>query len=201
MKLYFSPGACSLAPHIILRESGLDFTLDKLDFATRKTASGEDFSAVNPKGYVPALRMDDGEVLTEGVVMQQYIADQAPGSPIAVKDGSKQRLRVEEWQVFISTELHKGHSPLFAPDMPDAAKAIFRDKIAKRYDYIEKQLADGRAFLTGDQFTIADAYLFTVSNWSPKLGIDLAKWPKLVAYRERVAARPAVRAALEAEAA
>ena len=115
--------------------------------------------------------------------------------------GRQQRLRVEEWQVFISTELHKGHSPLFAPDMPDAAKTIFKDKIAKRYDYIEKALSDGRAFLTGDQFTIADAYLFTVSNWSPNLGIDLGKWPKLAAYRERIAARPAVQAALQAEAA
>jgi glutathione S-transferase len=200
MKLYFSPGACSLAPHIIAQEAGLPIQTDKVNFGTRKTASGEDFNVVNPKGYVPVLRLDNGEVLTEGVLIQQYLAGKAPNAKLA-GESETQRLRVEEWQLFISTELHKGHSPLFSSEMPDAAKAIFKDQLAKRYGFIEQTLADGRSFLTGEQFTIADAYLFVVSDWSPNFGIDFAKWPKLSAYRERIAARPAVKAAQAAEAA
>jgi glutathione S-transferase len=200
MKLYFAPGTRALAPHIVLVEAGLKFDVEKVDLKTHKTASGKDFNALNPKGYVPVLELDDGDVLTEGVVLQRYIAARAPDSALAGR-GDKQRLRVEEWQIFISTEIHKGHSPLFSSDMPEEAKKIFVDKLAKRYDFIEQALSDGRSFLTGEDFTIADAYLFAVSGWSPHFGIDFAKWPKLNAYRERIAARPAVKAAQAAEAA
>jgi glutathione S-transferase len=199
VKLYYAPGACSLAPHIILRETGATFTLEKVDIRARKTESGADFLTINPKGYVPALDMGGGDVLTEGVVMHQFIADQAPQTGLAPARGTRERLRVEEWLVYISTELHKGHSPLFSPATPDAAKAAFIEKIGQRYDHIESVLADGRAYLTGDTFTVADAYLFTIANWAKPVGIDLARWPRLSQFMGRVAARPAVQAALVAE--
>jgi glutathione S-transferase len=199
MKLYYTPGACSLAPHIILRETGADFTLEKVDIRAKKLADGGDFLAVNPKGYVPALGLDDGDVITEGVVIDGYLADRAPQSGIAPAHGTKERRRVDEWLLFVSTELHKAHSPLFAPTTPDDVKAASRDRIAQRYDYVEKVLSDGRAYLTGDTFTTADAYLFTITNWARPTGIDLSRWPKLQQYQARVAARPAVQAALVAE--
>ncbi|MDX2234995.1 MAG: glutathione transferase GstA [Hyphomonadaceae bacterium] len=199
MKLYYAPGACSLAPHIVLRETGAAFTLEKVDIRGKKTETGADFLAINPKGYVPALDMGDGDVLTEGVVMQQYIADQAPQTGLAPARGTRERLRVEEWLVFISSELHKTHSPLFSPATPAEARAGFIDKIGQRYDYIERTLSDGRAYLTGPAFTVADAYLFTITNWAKPVGVDLARWPNLSAYVARVAARPAVQAALVAE--
>jgi glutathione S-transferase len=199
MRLYYSPAACSLAPHIALREAGLDFTLDKIDNKAKKTESGGDFLAINPKGYVPAIQLADGEVLTEGVVMQQYIADLKPDAKLAPPRGTKERRKLEELMVFLSTEVHKGFSPLFNPATPDEYKTIAKDAIGKRFDFLEKQLSDGRQYLTGGDFTIADAYLFTLSNWTRFVGIDLARWPNIAAFAARVAARPSVQAALKAE--
>jgi len=199
MKLYYSPAACSLAPHIALIETGAAFTTEKVNTREKKTETGADFWAINPKGYVPALVLDDGEVLTEGVVMQQYIADLKPEAKLAPARGTKERRKLEELLVFLSTEVHKTFSPLFAPNAPDEFKTIARDKIVQRFDYLEAQLSDGRAFLTGDQFTIADGYLFTLSNWTKFTGIDLARWPNISAFAARVAARPSVQAAMKAE--
>lgn len=199
MKLYYSSGACSLAPHIILRETGADFTLVKVDTKTKQTESGADFWAINPKGYVPAIALDDGEILTEGVVMQQYLADLKPDTKLAPARGTKERRKLEELLVFLSTEVHKGFSPLFNPATPDDYKAIAKANIGKRFDMLDKQLSDGRKFLTGDTFTIADAYLFTLSNWTRPTGIDLKQWPNIAAFAGRVASRPAVQAALQAE--
>jgi glutathione S-transferase len=199
MKLYYAPGACSLAPHIALREIGADFSLEKVDIRAKKTETGADFSAINPKGYVPALALDDGEVLTEGVVLQQYLADSAPQSKLAPERGTKERRKLEELLVFLSTEVHKNFSPLFAPTTPDDYKTTVKDRIAQRFDYLEAQLGDGRAFLTGDTFTIADAYFFTLTNWTRPTGIELSRWPNIAAFAGRVAQRPAVQAALKAE--
>lgn len=199
MKLYYSPGACSLAPHIVLREAGAEFTLEKVDTRAHKLASGEDFYAINPKGYVPVLDIDDGDRLTEGVVIQLYLADKAPGAKLAPAHGTKERRKLEEWLVYLSTEVHKTFSPLFGPTTPDETKAAAKEKIGQRFDYIEKALGDGRQYLTGADFTVADAYLFTLSNWTNYVGIDLGKWPKLKALAGRVGARPAVQAALKAE--
>ncbi len=199
MKLYYSPAACSLAPHIALIETGAVFTTEKVDTKTKKTETGADFWAVNAKGYVPALQLDDGDVLTEGVVMQQYIADLKPETKLAPARGTKERRKLEELLVFLSTEVHKNFSPLFGPTTPDEYKVIAKDKIVQRFDYLEKQLSDGRQFLTGDQFTIADGYFFTLSNWTKFVGLDLARWTNISAFAGRVAARPAVQQALKAE--
>jgi len=198
MKLYYAPGACSLAPHIVAREAGLALDLDKLDFATRTTESGEAFSDVNPKGYVPALRLDDGSVLTEVATLVQYLADQAPQSGLAPANGTIERYRLQEWLTFISTEIHKGFGPLWNPALPDASKEAAKAQLAKRFAYLEGQLKD-RAYLTGERFSAADAYLFTVVNWTKIHKIDLSPYPTLKAYMDRVASRPAVRQALDAE--
>ncbi len=199
MKLYYSPGACSLAPHIALKEIGADFTIEKVDLKAQKTETGADFLAINPKGYIPALRLDDGDVLTEGVVLQQYIADLKPSAKLAPARGTRERLKLEELLVFLSTEVHKNFSPLFGPTTPDEYKKISKDKIAARFDYLELQLGDGRDFLTGADFTIADAYFFALTNWTRATGIDLSRWPKIAAFAARVAARPSVQSALKAE--
>lgn len=199
MKLYYSPAACSLAPHIALIETGAAYTTEKVDVRAKKTETGADFWAINPKGYVPTLVLDDGEVLTEGVVMQQYIADLKPEAKLAPARGTKERRKLEELLVFLSTEVHKNFSPLFSPATPEDFKTQTKEKIAQRFDYLERQLSDGRAFLTGDQFTIADAYLFTLSNWTKFTGIDLARWPNLTAFAGRVAQRPSVQQAMKAE--
>jgi glutathione S-transferase len=199
MKLYYSPGACSLAPHIVLREAGQTVTLEKVDLRAKKTETGADFNAINPKGYVPVLGFDDGGVLTEGILIQQYIADRAPETRLAPPQGSPERLRLQELLVFISTELHKTYNPLFAATMPEDAKTAFREKIGRHYDLIEAMFSDGRPYLTGDGFTIADAYLYVIARWSKPTGIDLSPWPKLQAFMERVSERPAVQAALAAE--
>jgi glutathione S-transferase len=198
MKLYYAPGACSLAPHIVAREAGLKLDLDRLDFATRRTEAGEDFSAVNPKGYVPALRLDSGEVLTEVATLVQYLADQAPQSGLAPAAGTIERYRLQEWLTFVSTEIHKGFGPLWKPDTPEAMKDIVRANLAKRFAWLDGELAK-RPYLTGERFTAADAYLFTVVNWTNFHAIDLAPYPNLKAFMDRVAARPAVREALQAE--
>ena len=198
MKLYFSPGACSLSPHIVLRETGAKFELEQVDNRAKKTKSGGDFWEVNPKGQVPVLLLDNGEKLTEGPVIVQYIADKNPASGLLPAAGSMERYRVQEWLNFITSELHKSFGPIFRPTTPDAYKTISRENLGKRFDWLDKQLA-GKQYLMGDKFTVADAYLFTVLRWSPRVEIDIAKWPNLKAYVDRVAARPKVQAAMKAE--
>jgi glutathione S-transferase len=198
MKLYFTPGACSLAPHIALWETGAAFDLEKVDLAKKQTASGEDFLRINPKGYVPALRLDDGETLTEVAVILQYLADRKPESGLAPALGTMERYRLMEWLNFISTEVHKQFGPLFNPHITPEWKAHQLNLLARRFDYLSERL-NGQPYLMGDQFCVADAYLFTVLNWSNFLDVDVAKWPLLKAYLTRVAERPAVRAALQAE--
>ncbi len=198
MKLYFSPGACSLSPHIALLEAGLPFDLIKIDNKTKKFNGDSDFLAVNPKGYVPVIEMNNGQVLTEGPAIVQYIADQKPESNLAPKAGTLERYRLQEWLNFITSEVHKGFSPLFNPDMPAEAKEMAKQKLATRFDWISGQLKD-KSYLTGETFTVADGYLFTVLNWGQWVGIDLANWPVLKEFHARVAARPAVQQALKAE--
>ena len=199
MKLYYKPGACSLSPHIVLREAGLDFDLVKVDLAKKTLEDGSDFLAVNPKGQVPTLGLSDGGVLTEGPVIVQYIADQVPGSGLIPLAGTIARYRVQEWLNFVSSELHKGFSPLFRPTTPDAYKEIARQILAGKFTTLDRHL-DGKPYLTGEGFTVADAYAFVVLSWAPRVGIALAGWPNLGAFVERVAARPAVKEALAAEA-
>jgi glutathione S-transferase len=198
MQLYFAPGACSLASHIALREAGLPFDLKKTDVKTKKLEDGSDYFAVNSKGAVPALRLDDGQVLTEGPAILQYVADQKPDSRLAPKAGTLERYRLLEWLNFITSEVHKGFSPLFNPTADPKVKEYTVANLEKKFDWLDKQLA-GKQYLTGDSFTIADAYLFVVANWSNFVGIDLGRWPALKAFQDRVAARPKVQEALAAE--
>jgi glutathione S-transferase len=198
MKLYFSPGACSMAPHIVLREAGLRFDLDKVDLGKKQTANGEDYAKVNPKGSVPALRLDNGEVLTEVAVVLQYLADQKPDSGLAAKAGTMERYRLMEWLNFISSELHKQFAPLFKPNTPEETKQIQKTLLEQRFDYLTNQFAD-RSYAMGDKFTVADAYLFTILNWSNVFKMDMGKWPKLKDYMARIAERPAVKDAMRAE--
>jgi glutathione S-transferase len=198
MKLYYSPGACSLAPHIVAREAGIELTLEKVDIRGKRTASGEDFLAINPKGYVPALQLDDGQVLTEGPAISQYLADQAPDTGLAPANGSIARYQMQALLGYINSELHKSYSPLFNPATGAQARAERIEYLGKRYGLIEKQL-DGADFLTGPTFTIADAYLFVVTSWATMLKIDLSAFPNLQAFQARVAARPSVQAAMRAE--
>ena len=198
MKLYFSPGACSLSPHIVLREAGFEFTLEKVNLRNRQTASGVDYTTINPKGYVPALDLGNGELLTEGPAIVQYLADQAPESRLAPPCGTLERARVQEWLTFIGTELHKNFSPLFNPAASADAKEAARANLARRLPIAAKAL-ENRPYLTGETFSVADAYLFTVLTWTGLVGVDLSPWPSLGAYQERVGARPSVQAALEAE--
>jgi glutathione S-transferase len=198
MKLYFSPGACSLSPHIALREAGLDFVAERVDLRQKVTESGADFRAMNPKGYVPALQLKDGTLLTEGPAIVQYIADQAPAAKLAPAAGTMERYKLAEWLNYISTELHKSFSPLFNPAATDDMKQAARSAIANRLNYVA-QVLDGRDFLMGSQFTVADGYLFTVLGWAGHVKLSLADWPVLQAYIERVGARPAVQQALRDE--
>jgi glutathione S-transferase len=198
MKLYYSPGACSLSPHIVLRELGLSFTLVKVDTKTKKTEDGRDFWQINGKGYVPVLELDDGERLTEGPAIVQYLADRKPDAGLAPPNGTMARYRVQEWLNFITSELHKQFSPLFDPTASDEIKQRQRTRLAGRFDWLSAELK-GKDFLMGSQFTVADAYLFTVLNWCQWTGIDLAKWPALKDFVARVAARPKVQEALKAE--
>lgn len=198
MKLYYAPGACSLAPHIVAREAGLAIELDKVDLGTRKTSSGESFAEINPKGYVPALSIAPGEVMTEVSALVQYLADQAPAAGLMPAVGTPERYKVLEWLGFISTEIHKGFGPLWNPASPDAVKQAAVEKLRQRFTYLDKQLAK-TPYLTGDRFTVADAYCFTVVNWTNFHKIDLADFPNLVAFLGRVAGRPKVQEALRAE--
>jgi len=198
MKLYFSPGACALHPQIALREAGLKFDLVRVDIRAHKLPDGTDFYGINAKGYIPVLELDDGTRLTEGAVIDQYVADKNPGSKLLPPVGSIERVHVQEWLHFIGTEIHKAFSPLFNPALPDADKEVSRKKVGGRFDYIEKQLGS-KPYLLGETFTVADGYLFNMLRWTAFTGIDLAKWPNLAAFSARVEARPAVKAALEAE--
>jgi glutathione S-transferase len=198
MKLYYSPAACSLSPHIVLREAGLPFELVKVSTKTHQLADGGDFYAINSKGYVPVLEWDDGERLTEGPAIVQWIADQAADKGLAPPAGTRERARLQEWLNFITSEVHKGFSPLFNPAASDEMKAAAKSAVEKRLAWIEQQL-EGRDYLLGKDFSVADAYLFTVASWGQYVGIDVKQWPRLAAYLGRVAARPAVQAALQAE--
>ena len=197
MKLYYSPGACSLAPHIALAEAGLPFKTAKVDLRKHVLDDGSDYYAINPKGYVPLLELDDGARISEVAVILQYIADRKPGT-LAPAFGGIERYRMMEWLNFIATELHKQFGPLWYPTTPDATKEAQKAKLATRFDLLAKTLA-AQPYLTGPAFSIADAYLFTILNWAPMLKVDLAPWPALQQFQARVAARPAVHAALVAE--
>jgi glutathione S-transferase len=199
MKLYYSPGACSLSPHIALLEAGLNFTAEKVDLKSKKTESGADFTTVNSKGAVPALVMDDGKLLTEGAVIVQYIADQKPQSGLAPASGTLERYRLMELLNYIASEIHKGYSPLWNPAITADAKAAALAALDKKFTFLTAQLGD-KPYLMGDTFTVADAYLFTVLSWSSHVGVDLGKWHALSAYLARVGHRPKVQEALKAEA-
>ena len=198
MKLYYSPGACSLSPHIALLEAGLPFTAVKMSTKKHELEDGTDFYGINAKGYVPVLELDNGERLTEGPAIVQYIADRNPGSGLAPANGTVERYRLQEWLNFITSELHKQYGPMFDPSTPAEYKPMLIAKISKRFDWLVEQMK-GKDYLMGKQFTVADAYLYTILRWSQFVGIDLAKWPVLLAYEARVAARPKVQEALAAE--
>jgi len=198
MKLYYSPGACSLSPHITMREAGVPVELKKVDLPSKKLEDGGDYFQINPKGYVPAVELPSGEILTEGPAIVQYIADQNADSRLAPKAGTIERTRLHEWLNFITTELHKNFTPLFNKTASADWKAAATANIEKRFAYVEKQLGT-KSYLFGEQFTVADGYLFTVINWTKFVGIDLQKWPLLAAYHVRVASRPKVQEALKAE--
>lgn len=199
MKLYFASDTCSLSPHIVLQELGLAYDLVRVNNRTKRTSEGGDFLAVNPKGYVAALQLDSGDVLTEGPALVQYLADLKPEAGLAPANGTLERTRLQEWLNFITSEIHAGSSPLFNADLPEAARDIFRARLFRRFDLIETTLARG-ACLMGDGFTVADAYLFTVLTWMPKLEVDLGGWAGITGYVDRIAARSSVIAALTREA-
>lgn len=198
MKLYYLKGACSLASYISLIESGVKFEASEVDRGTRKTSEGEDYNSINPKGYVPCLRLEDGQVLTENVAVLQYIGDLKPEAKLAPAAGTLERYRLVEWLAFINSEVHKNVSPLFNPAASDDVKNFAKGNLSRRLDWLSSQWGT-RPYLTGSDFTVADAYLFVVLSWFPRLSIDLAKWPALKTFHERVAARPAVDQALRAE--
>ena len=198
MKLYFTPGACSMAAHIALRETGLPFDIEKVDLATHKTAKGEDYMKINPKGYVPAIKLDSGDLLSEVAVVLQYIAEQKPASGLVPPVGTMDHYREIEWLNFISSEVHKQFGPMFNPKIPEDWKQNQLNTLARRFDYLTIQLK-GKQFLMGDKFTVADAYLFTVLNWCNFLNVDLSKWPALKDYMGRVSGRAAVKEAMKAE--
>ncbi len=198
MKLYYTPGACSLAAHIVLHEAGYKFEAEKVDLATKRTSTGADYTRINPKGYVPALELDNGQVLTEVGTVIQYLADQKKELNLVPEYRTMERYRLMEWISFISSEIHKNFGPLFNPDTPEATKQSQKTQLAKRFDYLAEQLK-GKQFLMGEHFTVADAYLYTVLNWTGMMKIDLAPWPILQTYMTRVSTRPAVNDARKAE--
>ncbi|CAI0791233.1 glutathione transferase GstA [Serratia proteamaculans] len=200
MKLYFAPDTCSLSPHIVLCELGLPFELIRVNNRTKRSADGRDFFQVNPKGYVAALMLDDGQVITEGAAIVQYLADLAPETALAPPCGSFERVRLQEWLNFITSEIHSGSSPLFNTTLPEAAKTLFRDKLRRRLDYVARTL-DEQPFLLGKDFSVADAYLFTVLRWMAPFSIELKYWPSLTRFMALIAQRKSVEAALAAEAA
>ena len=199
MKLYYSPGACSLSPHIALYESGLPFETVLAPTKTKKLPDGTDFRTINAKGYVPVLELDNGERLTEGPAIVQYIGDQVPAKNLVPANGTMERYRLQEWLNFITSELHKGFSPLFNPATPENYKPVARQRLSERFTWLEGQLA-GRDYLAGDQFSVADGYLFVVLRWAKALEFDFTALPNLGAFVDRVGSRPAVQQALAAEA-
>jgi glutathione S-transferase len=199
MKLYYSRGACSLAPDIVAREAGIEITLEKVDLRARKTAGGRDFLEINPKGYVPALELDNGEVLTEGVAIVQYLADLKPEARLAPANGTLERYRLQAMLGYINSELHKSYSPLFNPATIEETRKERLAYLGKRYAFIENELRD-KPYLFGETFTVADAYLFTVTQWAEGVKLDLSNMPNVRAFQQRVNARPAVQAAIAAEA-
>jgi glutathione S-transferase len=198
MKLYYSPGACSLSPHIALQEAGLPFDLVRVDLKAKKLEDGTDYTKINPKGQVPALGLDDGELLTEGAVIVQAIADKVPAKNLAPANGTAERYRLQEWLNFIASELHKNFSPLFQPVIPDDVKKFFSDRLMGKFKYTDQALA-GRNYLMGDHFTMPDAYMFTMLAWADRMKMDLSGLTNLMAYKARIAARPKVQDALKAE--
>ena len=198
MKLYYSPGACSLSPHIVARELGLDLTLEKVDNATKQTQSGRDFLTITPKGYVPALELDDGSILTEGTAIVQYLADQRPDAKLIPANGTMARYRMQEMLGYINSEIHKTFGGLFNPKASAEQRADAVAHLRKRYAMLDAQLAKG-PYLFGEDFSVADAYLFTVTNWAGYVKVDLSEFGNLTAFQARVAARPAVKAAMSAE--
>lgn len=199
MKLYYAPNTCSLSPHIVLRELDLPFSLVRVNNQTKRTADGQDFLAINPKGYVAALERGDGQVLTEGPAIVQYLADLKPQAGLAPANGSWDRSRLQEWLNFISTEIHGGFGPLFNRDLPATARQWWQARLEKRLDYTAHALA-AHPYLIGDRFSVADAYLYTVLRWAGFFDMDLARWPAIAAYMTRIDMRPSVQAALAAEA-
>ncbi|WP_439520680.1 glutathione transferase GstA [Hydrogenophaga sp.] len=197
MKLYYSPGACSLSPHIALHEAGLAFEAVPAPTKTHQLPDGTDYYTINPLGYVPLLELDNGERLREGPAIVQYIADQVPQKNLAPAHGTMARYRLQEWLTFIGTEVHKGFSPLFNPATPEDYKAATKTRLSQRLAWVDSQLAG--PYLMGETFTVADGYLFTVTNWAPRVGVDITGLSNITAWRERVAARPAVQAAMKAE--
>lgn len=197
MKLYYFPGACSLAVNIALREAGIEFELVRVDLATQTASDGSNYRRVNLKGYVPALRLDDGQVLTESVAILQYVADLKPQSHLAPPQGTFERYRLMEWLSFINSELHKGFSPLFADDPPEAIRTFALDRLFKRFDYLQSILQS--PFILDGNFTVVDAYLFTVLGWAQEVGVQLGRWPALIRYHQYIGERPSVAAALESE--
>ena len=198
MKLYFAPGACSLAPHIVLREAGLPLELEQVDLKTKKTPSGVDFFTINAKGAVPALQLDGGQVLTEAAVIVQYLADRKPEAKLAPAAGTLERYRLQEWLNYTASELHKSFSPLFHSTTPEAVKQATKEALLGKFDYVNRQL-EGKQFLLGDRFSAADAYLFVMTTWARFTGLDLSRFPALTAYHQRIKERPAVQAAVDAE--
>jgi glutathione S-transferase len=198
MKLYYAPHACSLAPHIVLRELDLPFELIRVDNTTKRTANGEDFLAINPKGYVAALQLDDGQVLTEGPAILQYLAELRPEANLVPVSGTFERVRLQEWLNFVSTEIHGGLGWLFSSQFPDEVKALIKEKLFKHFVVLSQTL-ERQDYLMADGFSVADAYLFTVLRWTSVFGIDLNQWPALVRFQARVDQRPAVKTALAAE--
>lgn len=198
MKLFYKPGACSLSPHIVLREAGLDFSIESVDLATKKTEMGEDYLSINPKGQVPALLLDDGSLLTEGVAIVQYLADKVPDRHLIAPSGTLSRYHAIEWLNFVATELHKGFSPLFNSKTPEEYKAIARERLDKQFSYVDSVLAQ-HDYLLGKKFSVADAYLFTVTRWANALKLEIKQRSHLDKFMARVAERPAVKAALAAE--
>ena len=198
MKLYYMPGACSLSPHIVAREAGIDVQLVKVDGKTKRTEDGADFLAINPKGYVPTLQLDSGEVLTEGPAIVQYLADLKPASGLAPANGTLARYHLQEMLGYINSEIHKTYSPLFKPDTPEATREERKDYLRKRYALLDALLAK-QAWLLGEQFSVADAYLFTVTNWARHVDLDLSGFPAILSFQKRMVARPAVLAAMDAE--
>ena len=197
MKLYYAPDTCSLSPHIVLRELAIEFELVKVDNRSKLTADGRDFLTINPKGYVAALELNDGKILTEGPAILQYLADLKPERGLAPRADSWERVRLQEWLNFITSEIHAGSAPLFNRALPEEVKTIFREKLFRRFDFLQETLSTS-AYLTGASFSVADAYLFTVLGWARFFAIELSPWPALLEYREKISARPAVQAALVA---